>query len=187
MGGRAKATSQLPQTTANPPSKTAQTQAGPSAQKPARPLTTKEGQFLRAYFQNGGNATAACRLAYPNVKDSKSWGCKVATKLRPYISAWIEEEGLSESAIKARFVEGMEASDIKVFLGPGGQLVYSDPLPAWQARHSFARTAAQAKGMLIEKHEIKDTTPRRPLSPESAKKIDELILADLTDKPPEGG
>jgi len=139
-------------------------------QKPSgRPLTDKESTFLREYFKCK-NATEAARRTFDCTEHSaRSMGSEYLAKLRPYVAQWLDEEGLTERYLKEKLLEGLDATEVKVFNASGvtvavkekdgeeptdvyvpGQIVYSEPLIAWGPRGVFLKLAMQSAGMLKE-------------------------------------
>lgn len=92
-------------------------------------------------------------------------GSEYLAKLRPHVAQWLDEEGLSKRYLKEKLLEGLDATEVKVFNAGGatikdkdgvetyvpGAIVYSDPLIAWGPRQGFLGLAMKAKGMLVEK------------------------------------
>ena len=84
-------------------------------QNTERKLTTKQEIFAAEYVKNGGNATAAAQVAYPNATygTCRTIGWENMTKhdLAKAIRAEFEKQGVTlEKAIKP-VVKGLEAKD----------------------------------------------------------------------------
>ncbi len=83
-------------------------QADTAAEKPAKrpPKTVKERKFVKAYVQNGGNATQAALAAYDTTPaTARQIGSELLTKLD--VSAIMENMGLDDEVLISCLVMGL--------------------------------------------------------------------------------
>ena len=74
------------------------------------PLSAAKRAFLAAFFENGGDATGAARIAFPHVSNPTVKGSKLKKQLTPYLVeaalAYQEEFRPVTLSVLGRFVRG---------------------------------------------------------------------------------
>ena len=89
---------------------------------PLKKLTGKQALFLRHLLDDSNpdtfmNATGSAKAAKYNCSTENSYsliGYENIRKLKPYISQWLEEVGLSEERLKLKIVELLEVDNYPV-------------------------------------------------------------------------
>jgi len=102
------------------------------------------------------NATASAKAAGYKARSDVNFGAIGAQnyrKLQKQIEKWIEEEGLSESRIKRKLFEGLDAKETRFFAFQG---IVEDEreVISWTERRKYLELVMKMKGMLVEKFEI---------------------------------
>ena len=117
-------------------------------------LTFRERLWLEAFFETF-NASAAARKAYNCKSKESSWaiGSKMFKKLREHINDWLEEQHLTETALKVRLAELLDAKEKKRFFHEG-KIIESEEYPAWLPRIKALELAMKTKGKLKERVEL---------------------------------
>ena len=117
-------------------------------------LTFRERLWLETFFETF-NASAAARKAYNCKSKESSWkmGSKMFKKLSGNINAWLEEQHLTDTALKLKLVELMNAMEKKHFFYEG-EVIESEEYPAWLPRIKALELAMKTKGKLKERVEL---------------------------------
>lgn len=117
-------------------------------------LTLREKLWLETFFETF-NASAAARKAYNCKSTESSWkmGSKMFKKLRENINAWLEEQHLTDTALKLKLAELLDAKEKKRFFYEG-EIIESKEYPAWLPRTKALELAMKAKGILKERVEL---------------------------------
>ena len=108
-------------------------------------------------------------------------GSKMFKKLREHINDWLEEQHLTETALKVRLAELLDAKEKKRFFHEG-KIIESEEYPAWYARAKGLELAMKAKGMLKERVDLSgrvDTVNHNQYSEEelkAARKAAKIII-----------
>jgi len=114
-----------------------------------RKLTLKQRRWLDAYLETG-NCTEAARRAGYKCRDDRSFsatGLENLEKLRIHIEKYLDEVGLSDSAVKLKIIQGMNARETK-FWAYEGQVTDSREVAAWAVQARYTELAARVRGML---------------------------------------
>jgi len=123
----------------------------------SRRLTLKEKKWLRAYFNHGNKLRAAKDAGYRCTSDLSygEIGYQNFIKLEKYITEWLDKECLSETALKKKITELMQAKE-KRFFAHEGVVVEEREVEALETQRRTLDMAIKVRGMYSpEKVEIK--------------------------------
>lgn len=128
--------------------------------KKKKALTGKQRLWLAAYLDQGSDtfmhATNSARAAGYSAKTEANLaeiGYRNKKSLQPYINEWLDEEGLSDNALKLKLVELLDAKETK-FFAHEGEVVDEREITAWGTQTKALDMAMKMKGMYSpEKHE----------------------------------
>lgn len=123
-------------------------------------ITPKQRLWLAAYFDRGSDtfmhATNSARAAGYSGKNEANYaevGYRNKKALQPQINEWLDEEGLSDNALKLKLVELLDAKETK-FFSHEGLVVEEREITAWGTQTKALDMAMKMKGMYSpEKHE----------------------------------
>lgn len=138
-------------------------------------MTFKQRAWINAYLTHFNKSQAAKDAGYKCNSDQafRTIGNQNFTKLYKYIEKWVDEIGLSDTKIKLKIAEGMEAKETKFFAFQG-KVVDQIDVEALGIQKQYAEMAAKVKGLFAPiEIRVKDLDSR----------IDKLIseLAGLAD------
>ena len=88
--------------------------------KELKPLTPFERRWFAAYISNGFNAKEAS-LSVRKYTDNSArvQGCKTKKRLMPHINNWLEDQGLSDDALKRKGIDLLNARRTQFFRHEG--------------------------------------------------------------------
>jgi hypothetical protein len=122
-------------------------------------LTLKQRLWLKYYFETFNQTEAARKAGYKCKNDDhfRNIGTQNYAKLRPHIEKWLDENGLSDTYLKIKIVEGMEATEERFFQFQG-IVTDSREVTAWETRRKYVDMGCKVKGLYApEKINIVDT------------------------------
>ncbi len=122
--------------------------------------TNKMALWLRAYLDEGArtflNKGLSAKAAGYKCKDDacfQSIGCENFRKLRDIIEKWLDENALSEAALKAKMLSLVNAKEIK-FFSEKGVVTDQREVEAIETQRKTLDMALKVKGMYApERHE----------------------------------
>ena len=122
-------------------------------------LTPKMRRWFYEYVTNGGNATAAARIAYPNVAEASLWniGFQNVRKLKAPLDVLADLMGISDAKVMAVLSEGLSATRT-VTATHQGKITDEREYIDHPARRSFAELIMKARGQLLDRSEVAITT-----------------------------
>jgi len=76
--------------------------------------TLRERKFIKAYIENGGNATEAYIAINPecNEKSARELGCRLLTKVNISVTELMEMMGTTDAYLNQKLNEGLEATKV---------------------------------------------------------------------------
>lgn len=99
------------------------------------------------------NATAAALKAGYSEKTAGQIGYQNLKKLQSEIEKWLDEEGLSENALKQHLLAGLDSIETKFFQHEGKVTDTVEVIP-WGIRKQYLELAMKMKKMLIQDNVI---------------------------------
>jgi hypothetical protein len=137
---------------------------GKMSEKDAEPMKTPSGKrakWLKAFLNIDDPTTFlhranSARAAGYNARSNGSFsaiGSENLKLLKPHVEKWMDQAGYSETQLKLKLVQGLDAMETRMFPYQG-KVVEERTVVAWSIRLGFLRLAMEAKGMLKNRHEL---------------------------------
>jgi hypothetical protein len=137
---------------------------GKMPEKDAETMKTPSGKrakWLKAFLNIDDPTTFlhranSARAAGYNARSNGSFsaiGSENLKLLKPHVEKWMDQAGYSETQLKLKLVQGLDAMETRMFPYQG-KVVEERKVVAWSIRLGFLRLAMEAKGMLTHKHEL---------------------------------
>jgi len=133
-----------------------------------RKLTIKQRKWLDSFLTDFNKAQAARDAGYKCNSEQafRTIGMENYTKLYSHIAKWMDESGLSDTKIKLKISEGMEAVETR-FFQKDGLVITEKEVAALSIQYRYTDLAASIRGM-------KDSEIGRRLD-DLERKIDEVM------------
>jgi hypothetical protein len=113
----------------------------------------EDRQFFDAYISDAHfNGMRAYLMVHPNVTpdSARAAAPPVLKRIKPFIEKWLDEIGLSDTAIKTKLVQLLNAKETK-FFAHEGVVVSRENVEALHIQTEALKLAMKSKGMLSDK------------------------------------
>ena len=130
----------------------------------AKKLTPKQRRFLKAYVENGGNASQAARDTLDCSEENASVsGSLMLGRLRAPITELMDAAGLTDAKLISLMANGLEA-DKSIVVGQG-KAARLEVAPDHPTRKFMVELSMKVKGHLVQKvqHQGADGRPIGPV------------------------